>query len=759
MATTTPNFSLSEGTQFNGDGSGNPYAMLMPVGSNDVADPTGFRNIGNAPLDVTFVAQVGQGFYRPGDLPAAELVYDIQPGFSVMFVCYQDVWVPYFDNSTSDLLQSFQIAGYFGGTLNTPIANFDILAGGYELLPFDTIFPTAPYSPEGGVVDPGVNKAFYVTAPGIWQLSMSFDLQGHDSSNSGRTIFVEFYNVQSSSVVGRVAIGIGRDQQDTFFSYTGLIQINEADLYQWIEIQVGGGNEVTGGTLVVSQFFFTYQSELGPLVYEPGPPIIETQPVDQSVLDGQTATYSIKVSGIPAPTFQWQINPAGTWVNAGNGNDATFKFVASLGFNMTLIRCVVTNENGTATSNEVKLFVSPAMSILTDGTPAKSYLWTDLQTPVTTYPFELECWAKPGTPLLPEEVPFGITSSTSASDYCNITLTNTGGMQITRRTLAYGSPDRITVVASGLTGWHKWRVQFLSTTTMQVWQDGVDLGQFTGPAVDVAGGNFDKVNVANLRNVLGQTGQEFVGEVAWCQLKVNGFVEGKWDLQGTGADSNKPSQWLTEVAPVEWPGTSWATFDGTAYIRLPDALRSLVSVNNDWTIEYTISSAADISQILVGCINASNADFFSLAQNTGFSRTYIKYPGSASAASFAIRRPKFTWQTNKVVWDSVGKSQTFTINDDASDGTLNATYSSSGNNWLVLGMSATVNPSVGFQGQMRDVIFRDGAGTIIANYPLAGDANDVSGNGYNAVEVVNVTYDSDLHLPAQLPNFPDPVVP
>lgn len=84
-------------------------------------------------------------------------------------------------------------------------------------------------------------------------------------------------------------------------------------------------------------------------------PAITTHPANQSVLIGESASFTVAVSGNPAPAFQWQRN----MVNIGGANSATFTLnAAGLTDSGAKFRCVVTNAFGMATSNEATLTVT-----------------------------------------------------------------------------------------------------------------------------------------------------------------------------------------------------------------------------------------------------------------------------------------------------------------------------------------------------------------------------------------------------------------
>jgi hypothetical protein len=88
-------------------------------------------------------------------------------------------------------------------------------------------------------------------------------------------------------------------------------------------------------------------------------PIISTHPADATVIEGNTATFTVAASGSPAPTYQWQINKGTTWENISDATSASYTTSATVKANDGYkYRCVVTNRKGSATSNEATLTVT-----------------------------------------------------------------------------------------------------------------------------------------------------------------------------------------------------------------------------------------------------------------------------------------------------------------------------------------------------------------------------------------------------------------
>jgi glucose/arabinose dehydrogenase len=97
------------------------------------------------------------------------------------------------------------------------------------------------------------------------------------------------------------------------------------------------------------------------------PPNINTNPADQTVTQGQPATFMVSASGSPPFSYQWQRNQ----VNIAGANSPSYMIAATASAdNGAKFRCVVSNAFGNATSNEATLTVPPPPPILLaeDGT-------------------------------------------------------------------------------------------------------------------------------------------------------------------------------------------------------------------------------------------------------------------------------------------------------------------------------------------------------------------------------------------------------
>ncbi|MCE7986497.1 MAG: CSLREA domain-containing protein [Caldilinea sp. CFX5] len=94
-------------------------------------------------------------------------------------------------------------------------------------------------------------------------------------------------------------------------------------------------------------------------------PQITTQPTNQSVCAGATATFSAAANGTPAPTVQWQVSSdnSATWNDLSGETNATLSVVTSAADNGKQYRALFTNSAGSATTDAATLTVNRAPAI------------------------------------------------------------------------------------------------------------------------------------------------------------------------------------------------------------------------------------------------------------------------------------------------------------------------------------------------------------------------------------------------------------
>ncbi|MGH2850295.1 MAG: G1 family glutamic endopeptidase [Solirubrobacteraceae bacterium] len=91
-------------------------------------------------------------------------------------------------------------------------------------------------------------------------------------------------------------------------------------------------------------------------------PTVTTQPTDQTVAQGDTATFTAAASGFPAPTVQWQASTDGgtSWNALPGAPAASFSFTADVSETGYEYRASFSNSAGAATTSAATLTVIPA---------------------------------------------------------------------------------------------------------------------------------------------------------------------------------------------------------------------------------------------------------------------------------------------------------------------------------------------------------------------------------------------------------------
>ena len=122
------------------------------------------------------------------------------------------------------------------------------------------------------------------------------------------------------------------------------------------------------GTILVGGYFTrlgggstgaTTRNMIGRLLASPpGYSTVTTEPADQTVPAGATATFTASAIGNPAPTVRWQMKPpGGDFADIDGATATTYAFTAVSGDHGRQFRAVFTNSLGSTTSNAATLTV------------------------------------------------------------------------------------------------------------------------------------------------------------------------------------------------------------------------------------------------------------------------------------------------------------------------------------------------------------------------------------------------------------------
>lgn len=110
----------------------------------------------------------------------------------------------------------------------------------------------------------------------------------------------------------------------------------------------------------------------------PAAPVFVVQPQDQSVVEGEDATFSGLARGFPKPTYQWQLDSGSGFANISGATSRIYTTPAlTLADDGNQYRCVATNSEGSATSSAATLTVTESIWILASGSWDDTGLWDD----------------------------------------------------------------------------------------------------------------------------------------------------------------------------------------------------------------------------------------------------------------------------------------------------------------------------------------------------------------------------------------------
>jgi Ricin-type beta-trefoil lectin domain/Immunoglobulin I-set domain len=185
-------------------------------------------------------------------------------------------------------------------------------------------YPTITAQPANQTVAAGQTATFTAAATG----SPTPTVQWQVSTDGGAT----FNNVSGAT--------------STTLSFTTALSQN-GNQYRAVFTNSAGSATTTAATLTVNSS---------------SPPTITTQPANQTVNAGQTATFTAAATGSPTPTVQWQVSTDGgaTFSNVSGATSTTLSFTTTLSQNGNQYRAVFTNTAGTATTAVATLTVNPA---------------------------------------------------------------------------------------------------------------------------------------------------------------------------------------------------------------------------------------------------------------------------------------------------------------------------------------------------------------------------------------------------------------
>ena len=179
---------------------------------------------------------------------------------------------------------------------------------------------------------------------------------------NGATVDAQYSQL---SIVGPVTLtGVTLSLNVNFPAMTGTETFTIVNATGGVTGQFSG--YIQGGAISVGSFAYTanYTSNSVELVPAIAPAITQS-PSNQTVVTGNTATFTAAASGSPTPTVQWQVSTNGgtSWSNISGATNTTYSFTTVSGDNGNQYRAVFTNTAGAATSSAATLTVNYAPSV------------------------------------------------------------------------------------------------------------------------------------------------------------------------------------------------------------------------------------------------------------------------------------------------------------------------------------------------------------------------------------------------------------
>ena len=119
---------------------------------------------------------------------------------------------------------------------------------------------------------------------------------------------------------------------------------------------------IQGGAISVGSFAYTANYTANSVELVPAiAPAITQSPSSQTVVSGNTATFTAAASGTPTPTVKWQVSTNGgvDWADISGATSTTLSFTAAAGDNAKQYRAIFTNAVGSdATTSAATLTVN-----------------------------------------------------------------------------------------------------------------------------------------------------------------------------------------------------------------------------------------------------------------------------------------------------------------------------------------------------------------------------------------------------------------
>lgn len=213
------------------------------------------------------------------------------------------------------------------------------------------------------------------TAPTITSVSKT-SADGTYTKGESLSFTVDFDKIVNVTGTPHLVLSIGSQTRQAVyqsgsgttsltFSYTVQSGDMDDDGIECVSPITLNGGTITGASGNNAVLTFTPPDTTGILV-DTTPPSITTQPLDQTVNEGQSATFAVTASSTSLLLYQWQIDPTGTGASfmilpGTSGSSYTIP-ATTPAMNGFLYRCMLTNAAGNIYSDAATLTVSKLVS-------------------------------------------------------------------------------------------------------------------------------------------------------------------------------------------------------------------------------------------------------------------------------------------------------------------------------------------------------------------------------------------------------------
>jgi hypothetical protein len=455
--------------------------------------------------------------------------------------------------------------------------------------------------------------------------------------------------------------------------------------------------------VVVSNSAGSATSNAATLTVNPAPvaPTITTQPANQTVTPGQTATFSVTATGTAPLSYQWQKNGAN--IAGATSSSYTTPATTTSDSGSTFV-VVVSNSAGSATSNAATLTVNPApvaptittqpanqtvtlgqaatFSLVATGTAPLSYQWQKNGANIAGA--TSASYTTPTTSSSDNGSTFDVIVSNSAGTVTSATATLTVNVpptittQPANQTVTAGQAATFSVVASGTSPlsyqWQKNNVNIAAATT----------SSYTTPATTASdNGSAFKVVVSNSAGTATSNAVTLtVNPAPAPAIQVNpssisfGNVVVGSNLSQSLIISNTGNATLT-ITQISVTG---ATFSTSGY-TLP------LSVNAGQQSTITVGFLPTV----VGAVSGS----VSIISNAPTSPTSVGLSGSGVAATLTLGVNPTSLSFGNVLTGTTSATQNVTITNTGNSNVTISQITASGAGYTVTGGSTpvTLTPS------------------------------------------------------------------